>query len=136
MPYISLRHACHSRCEPASAPAEALTMMASSREVGISSTLRYASTVDTFRPAVSGAEPSLVFSARMVSWLAFSSKSSWFSFCFFLHHHRKELDPSASAAPDVLYPLRSGTLTSPSQPQTHATEGAVSSSRCGPKRKQ
>ncbi len=60
--------------------------MASSREEGMSSTLRYASTVDTFLPAVTGAEPSLLLSARMVSWLAFSSRSSWFSFCFFLQH--------------------------------------------------
>ena len=71
--------------------ARVLTMIASSREEGMSSTLRYASTVDTFLPAVTGPELSLLLSARMVSWLAFSSKSSWFSFCFFLQCHPRRL---------------------------------------------
>ena len=70
-------------------------MMASSREVGMSSTRRYASTADTFRPAVTAVAPSVLFSARMVSWLAFASRSSWFSFCFFLqtpsHWHNSAL---------------------------------------------
>lgn len=48
-------------------PLEPLTRMASSRVVGMSSTLRYASTVDIFLPAVEGAALSLLFRARMVS---------------------------------------------------------------------
>jgi len=50
--------------------------MASSRVDGMSSTLRYASMVDTFLPIVTGPELSLLLRARMVSLLAFASRSS------------------------------------------------------------